>query len=100
MSLCSSLVGSIKKINRNLFNKIETCHVLLHKNYSTRELLKEAYCRTKLKCRCKCLLLFFFTKIETKDHVKSKNNLFTNVLFILVLTSNGKGLENNFTYLP
>ncbi|KAL0851100.1 hypothetical protein ABMA28_006971 [Loxostege sticticalis] len=55
MSLCNSLVGGIKNLNRNFYHKIDKCNVLLAKTYSTRDLLKEAYCRTKLKCRSKKL---------------------------------------------
>ncbi|CAH0727361.1 unnamed protein product, partial [Brenthis ino] len=56
MSLCCTLFRSILKSNRNLSikNVNNNCQVLVN-NFSTRELLKEAYCRTKLKCRSKKL---------------------------------------------
>lgn len=65
--MCSSLLGGLRKLNRNFYIKIETCNVLLNKTYSTRELLKEAYCRTKLKCRCKYDLTFFFENMQTNE---------------------------------
>lgn len=50
----STLLGRILKLNRSLSHKsVKNNYVLQSTNYSTRELLKEAYCRTKLKCRCK-----------------------------------------------
>ncbi|XP_072942562.1 5'-nucleotidase domain-containing protein 3 isoform X1 [Epargyreus clarus] len=56
MSLCSTIVGAFVKVNSNLSqNKSKKCVLVFSKYFSTRELLKEAYCRTKLKYRSKKL---------------------------------------------
>lgn len=70
MSLCNSLVGGIKNLNRNFYHKIDKCNVLLAKTYSTRDLLKEAYCRTKLKCRCKYLHYSFLSIRAINNNLK------------------------------
>ncbi|CAH2102437.1 unnamed protein product [Euphydryas editha] len=56
MSLYNTFIGRILKISRSLSHKnFKSNYILQSTNYSTRELLKETYCRTKLKCRSKKL---------------------------------------------
>lgn len=72
----STLLGRILKLNRSLSHKsVKINYVLQSTNYSTRELLKEAYCRTKLKCRCKY-------NCKKKKNIFKSENVFNIVCFL------------------
>ncbi|XP_046960933.1 5'-nucleotidase domain-containing protein 3 isoform X2 [Vanessa cardui] len=52
MSMCNTLLSRVLKLNRSFSHKnVKNTSLIQTSNFSTRELLKEAYCRTKLKCR-------------------------------------------------
>lgn len=73
MSLCGTLLGGVRRFSFNLVCvKVKKCDVTFSQRYSTRELLKEAYCRMKLKCRCKFTVSQLINKFITsyQYHIK------------------------------